>query len=41
LYLQGENRKRDGTKLGTQLGTVHAKIGTIGEKLKNKMPNSE
>jgi hypothetical protein len=41
IVLQGENRKRVGTKLGTQLGTMHAKIGTIGEKLKNKTPNSE
>jgi hypothetical protein len=34
-------KKRVGTILGTQLGTMHAKIGTIGKKLENKLPKSE
>jgi hypothetical protein len=35
-----KNRKRVGTKLGNQLGTMHDKIDTIGKKLKNKLPKS-
>jgi hypothetical protein len=40
LYKQGENKKRVDTVLGTQLGTMHVKIGHIGKKLKNKLPKS-